>query len=239
MIARRALLILAGVDPCAIVGSASAQSNVAATADPVGDGFADSLAHPGKNITGLSTIAADSIVKHLELLSFIRPRPTRVAVLTNPLDRAHAPQLDSMRAAGRALKIDVLPVVASRTEDYAAAYAAVARERVQALIVLNDAVFYADRQALAAAGLRQRVPVTFGFREGAEAGMLLSYGPSLTALYHRSASFVDRILRGAKPGDPPFEQPTIFELVLNLKTAAALGVTVPQPLLLRADEVIE
>jgi len=212
---------------------------VAATADPVGDGFALSLARPGKNITGMSTIATEAIQKNVELLRLLEPRPRNIAVLTNPLDRAHAPQLERARGAGRAMGIEIAAVSATNAGEFGAAFAAAADRRADAMLVLNDGLFFAEREALAAAGLKQRLPMMFGFRDGAETGMLMSYGPSLTALFHRSASFVARILRGAAPGDLPFEQPTTFELVLNRQTARAIGATLPQALLMRADEVIE
>ena len=212
---------------------------ITSTADPVGDGFALSLARPGKNITGMSTSAAETIQKSVELLGLLDPRPRRIAVLANPLNRANAPQLESVRAAGRATGMAVVHVSASRKADLPAAYETAARERVGAILIFNDGLFYAERQALAQMGRRERLPTMFGFRDGAEAGMLLSYGPNIAALFHRSASFVARILRGAAPGDLPFEQPTIFELVLNRDTARAIGVPLPQALLMRADEVIE
>ena len=211
----------------------------AAIADPVASGFATSLARPGGNITGLSTIGPDVSTKQLELLKTILPKLSRVAVLANPGTSAHPAILKSLQTSGRRIGINVLPIDARTSEEIDRGFATVARERAGAVLILIDGFFLGQRRQLAELAAKHRMPSMSPFREHVEAGVLMSYGQNLADQYRRAATFVDKILKGAKPGEIPFEQPTKIHLAINRKTAKALGLVVPQELLLRADEVIE
>jgi putative ABC transport system substrate-binding protein len=208
--------------------------------DPVGTGLIASLARPGGNVTGVSGSAGLEIFgKQLELLKETVPKVRRVAILSNPANLYHPLAIRELNVAARSLGVQLQLLEARGPNDFDGAFAAMATERVGALLVLSDAMFNLHRTRLADLAARSRLPAAYGTRESVEAGGLMSYGPSLRDLYRRSATFVDKILKGAKPGDLPVEQPTKFELVINAKTAKALGLTIPQPLLLRADEVIQ
>jgi putative ABC transport system substrate-binding protein len=211
----------------------------AVTPDPVVLGLAASLARPGGNVTGLSANAIDLSPKLLELLIAAVPKLSRVAVLVNPASQNHVLFSKAFQAAARKADVQMRPVDVRSAEDFEPAFASMSREGVQAVIVLTDAFFFIHRQRLADLAAKSRLPSIYYQREYVEAGGLMSYGESLAEFYRRSASFVDKILKGAKPGDLPFEQPTRFYLVINRKTAKALGLALPQELLLRADEVIE
>ena len=209
-------------------------------ADPVRLGLAASLARPGANLTGLAFgVGTDLITKSLELLKEAAPAARRVAVLTNPGNPGHADTFESLAKAGRLLALELQFLQAGSAAEIDLAFAAMVRERATALLVAPDPLFGLHRVRLAELAAKHRLPTMYGQRENVDAGGLLSYGPSLVALARRAASYVDKILKGAKPGELPIEQPTTFELVVNLKTAKALGLTIPQSLLLRADEVIE
>jgi putative ABC transport system substrate-binding protein len=212
---------------------------IAATADPVGDGFARSLARPGGNITGLSTSAREVVPKHLELLVAALPKVSRIAVLHNPVNQAHPPMLRNLQDAARPSAVSILPFAASMPQEFDDAFAKMAKERAEALIVIIDAQFIQHRLQIAELTMKHKLPSIYANREYPEGGGLMSYGLNLAGNYHRAAAFVDKILKGAKPAELPFEQPTRFELVINLKTARALGLTIPQSILVRADRVIE
>lgn len=211
-----------------------------AIGDPVGLGLVASLARPGGNITGLTGFVNPEIAgKQLETLRKAAPRASRVAVLWNPDTRGTALSLREAEVAGRALGVQLQPLEARRLTDLDGAFAAMTAKRAGALLVLGDIAFLTNRVRLAALAARSRLPAMYSLREYAEAGGLMSYGPSTTELFRRAATYVDRILKGAKPADLPVEQPTTFELVINLRTARALGLSVPPSVLAAADVVIE
>jgi len=211
-----------------------------AVRDPVGTGLIASLARPRGNVTGLSDSAGLEIVgKQLELLKETVPKIRRVAILSNPANLYHPLAIRELNAAPRSLGMQLQLLEARGPNEFDGAFAAMAKERVGALLVLADGMFNLHRTRLADLAARSRLPAAYGWREYVEAGGLMSYGPSLRDLFRRSATYLDKILKGAKPGDLPVEQPTKFELVINLKTAKALGLTIPPSVLRRADEVIE
>jgi putative ABC transport system substrate-binding protein len=211
---------------------------LALVADPVGSGLVASLAHPGGNVTGLSSTGAELSAKRLQLLKETIPRLTRVAVLRNPANPWHTKVVEDLKAVAPSLSIE-LSVVGMRTpEEIGPAFSAVRRAHAEALYILQDAFFFTHRRTLLGLASKAQLPVIYGERDFADAGALMSYGPNLGDMYRRSAGYVDKILKGAKPADLPIEQPTKFELVVNLKTAKALGITIPESILLRADEVI-
>jgi ABC-type uncharacterized transport system substrate-binding protein len=207
--------------------------------DPVGSGLVASLAHPGGNVTGLSNINAELVGKQLELLKEAVPEVSRVAVLYNPVNPTAGPTLNSSREAARALAVELQVLEVRQPNQLASAFSAMRAWRPGALLVLSDPVFGNDIAHLSKLAAQNRLPAMYSSSTFAEAGGLLSYGPSFSDNWRRAAVFVDKILKGAKPADLPVEQPTKFELVINLKTAKALGLTIPQSLLLRADQVIE
>jgi putative ABC transport system substrate-binding protein len=211
----------------------------AVVGDPVGSGLVTNLAHPGGNVTGLSMMYADISSKRLQLLKEAIPRLTRVAVLWNPDNTYHPIAVNDLKAAARSLFIE-LSVVAVRTpEEIGPAFSAVSRAHAQALYVIEDPLFTTHRPAILKLASKARLPAIYSERQFAVAGGLMSYGANNADLFRRSAGYVDKILKGAKPGDLPIEQPTKFELVVNLKTAKALGLTIPQSILLQADKVIQ
>jgi ABC-type uncharacterized transport system substrate-binding protein len=207
-------------------------------ADPVGSGLVASLSHPGGNITGLSMMYSDISAKQLQLLKEAIPRLTRVAVLWNPDNPYHPKAVQELKAAASSLSMELTLVSVRTPEQFDAAFSDVGRAHAKALFVINDGAFFGHRAALLKLASRARLPVIYGQREVAHEGGLMSYGPDLVVTWRRAADYVDRILKGAKPGDLPIEQPTKFELVVNLKTAKALGITIPESILLRADQVI-
>jgi putative ABC transport system substrate-binding protein len=208
------------------------------TTDPVGTGLVASLARPGGNITGLTNISSELSGKRLELLKEAVPGLSRVAVLWNPDIRGAVLDYKGTESAARALRLEPQSVEVSHAEDFDRAFSAVTSQRAQAIVVLPNPLGFANRPRIASFAHRNRLPSMYPQREYADAGGLMSYGPSLSDLFRRAATYVDKILSGAKP-DLPVEQPTKFELVINLKTAKTLGLTIPQPLLRRADEVIQ
>jgi putative tryptophan/tyrosine transport system substrate-binding protein len=208
-------------------------------ADPENTGHVASLARPGGNITGLSILMTDLNVKGLEFLNATVPAAKRIAVLGSPDMPSYGPSLKALEEPARRLQLQLRTVVARTGSDLETAFPAMARDHVQAVLVLGFGPYMAARQRIAELAVKHRLPTFFPWREQAEAGGLMSYGPDISDLYRRAATYVDKILRGAKPADLPVEQPTKFELVINMKTAKALGLTIPQSLLLRADEVIE
>lgn len=211
----------------------------ASMADPIGSGFATSLAHPGKNITGLSNIPADLSAKQFELLRIMLPRLSRTAVLMNSDVSFHARTLKNLEVAARGLGVTVVPVNARTPDEIERGFARMKQENTDAVVILADSFFIGQRRQITNLAARGRLPSMFYYREDVEAGGLMSYGQNVAEFYRRAAIFVDKILKGAKPGELPIEQPTKIHLAINQKTAKALGLTISQELLLRADEVIE
>jgi putative ABC transport system substrate-binding protein len=207
--------------------------------DPVGLGLVASLARPGGNVTGLSYYNEEISGRRLQLLKELVPGLTRVAVLRNSLVPVHAIFWQETEAAARKLGVALQPLELRGPEDFEAAFTEAKRGNAQALLAFDATLITAFTRRIAALAASNRLPMMYGFREFPDDGGLISYGPSLVVLFRRSASFVDKILKGAKPADLPVEQPTKFELVINLKTAKALGLTIPPTLLTQADEVIE
>jgi len=208
--------------------------------DPLGSGLVASLARPGGNITGPSSMLADVSGKQLALLKETVPTASPVAVLWNPANAVwQAAALRETDAAAHALGLRLQRVEARGPDDLEGAFAAMKRERANALFVPADIIFARHAQRIADLAARNRLPAMYGFREHAEAGGLMSYAADFAVMFRRAAVYVDKILKGAKPADLPIEQPTKFELVINLKTAKALGLTIPQSLLVRADEIIQ
>jgi putative ABC transport system substrate-binding protein len=211
----------------------------ASVANPVETGVTASLAHPGGNITGLSMMASDLSGKYFELLKLMTPKLARVAVLGNPTNPSLSVIFKNVHHAAEKFGVTVVPVEARTRAEIDEAFPMIVRERAGALLVTNDALFAGQRQQLASLALKHRLPSMFPFREDAKAGGLMSYGQDLASYYRRAATYVDKILKGTKPGDMPVEQPTKFELVINRKTAKALGIAIPEQLLIQADEVIQ
>jgi putative ABC transport system substrate-binding protein len=212
---------------------------MATSADPLGTGLVASLNRPGANITGLSLQSPELSGKRLQLLTEIVLGLAQVAVLSNPLNANTAPIVEQTKAAAQSLGVEIHVVEVQAPNQFESAFAAVRRTRAGALIVLPDAVLYGQHPRIVTFTTASHLPALFPEKEVAEAGGLIAYGPSIPASFRRAASYVDKILRGAKPADLPVEQPTTFELVVNLQTARAIGVTIPTSILLRADEVIE
>ena len=206
--------------------------------DPVGAGFVTSLARPGRNITGLSNMDVEVMSKYLELLRAAVPKLSRVTVLVNPVHPRHPDYLKRIHATEKMNSVKISPAQASTASQIEALFGAMKRERTGALIVLPDAFFGAHRRRIAELARELLLPTMFWTPEAVESGGLMSYGQNPTEHYHRAATYVDKILKGAKPGDLPVEQATKIELVINMKTARALGLTM-QDLLFRADKVIE
>ena len=207
--------------------------------DPVGSGFVKSLARPGGNITGLSNISVDISAKHLEMLLGMVPKLSRVAVLVNPDNSSHAMVLKSVQSAAQRTNAKILPAEARTAPEIEKVFSAVAGAKAGAVIVAGDALFNQQVRQIAELAAKHRLPSVGAIREYVDAGGLMSYGPSITESYRRAAIYVDKILKGAKPGDLPIEQPTKFELIINGKTAKILGLTIPKSLLISADKVIE
>ncbi len=208
---------------------------MAIVGDPVGSSLVTNLAHPGGNVTGLSLMTADLSTKRLQLLKDTIPRLTRVAAIWNPDTPFHIKVVEDLKVAAPSLSIEIQFVSARTPEEFGPALSAVSRAHAQALYVIDDPVFFTHRMTLIKLVSKARLPTISAQREF---GGLLSYGANFGDLFRRAAGYVDKILKGAKPGDLPIEQPTKFEFVVNLKTAKALGITIPQSILLRADEVI-
>jgi putative ABC transport system substrate-binding protein len=208
-------------------------------ADPIGSGHIASLAQPGGNITGLSLMMTETNVKLLELFKEVIPGLTRVAVIWDPATPSHGPGLKAVEAAGRALGLQIQAVAVHSTTEFDGAFSAIVREHAGGVLVLSTPLFIAESRRLADLAMTHKLPSMFGPRVHAETGGLLSFGPDRADLWRRGAIYVDKILKGAKPGDLPVEQPTKFELIINLKTARRLGLTIPQLMLVRANEVIQ
>jgi len=240
-------LVALKVDVIVLAGTSAARAAVHATrtipivasvlGDPVAAGLVRSLAKPGGNLTGLAWQAGDLVTKQLQLLQETVPRATRVAALghaaTNSVVRK------ATEAAARSLGVQVDMIDIDVPGDIPGVFEAMRRRGAEALIVLPSPMFYAERRRLAALAARDRLPAIYEVKEYADEGGLMSYGPSFPEMYRRAATYVDKILKGAKPGDLPMEQPTKFDFVINLKAAKAIGLTIPPPVLARADELIQ
>jgi putative ABC transport system substrate-binding protein len=207
--------------------------------DPVAAGWIASLGHPGGNITGLSSQSAELSGKQLEFLKEAVPTVSRIAVLANPTDPNNPPRLHYLQGVAHALRVQLHVLEMQNREDVERAFVAIQHEGIGAFLVLSDTLLIDQvRSDIAAFALRHRLPAMYTAREDVEAGGLMTYRASLPDMYRRAASYVDKILKGTKPGDLPVEQPTKFTLVINLKTAQAMGLTLPPTLLFQADEVI-
>jgi putative tryptophan/tyrosine transport system substrate-binding protein len=209
------------------------------TFDPVESGFVASLARPGGNLTGLSTVNPDAAAKRVELLKEVLPQISRLAVLRNPINSGSQFPLKETEAGAKQLGIRLQTLEARSPEELEGVFRLATSERAGALIVIVDALFNAEQQRISELALRHRLPAMFDSAQYVEAGGLISYGANLSDLFRRAATYVDKILKGAKPGDLPVEQPTKFDLVINLKTAKQIGLTIPPQVLARADKVIK
>ena len=242
LVHRNVDVIFASSTPAAVVAKRATKTIpivFGRCADPVGSGLVTSLAHPGGNVTGWTHEGLELRVKYLDLLKDAVPQATRIGVLWNPGNPIHGPSLKSIEAAAQTLTLKLLPVPVRMPQEIGGAFSVLARQHVQALIVFQDGMFLAHRQEIIARAAMNRLPAMYGTTELVKAGGLMGYGVNLLEMYRHGSSFVDRILKGAKTADLPVEQPRTFELVINLKTAKALGLTIPLSLLQRADQVIE
>jgi len=226
------------------IGAAQRATNtipivMAQTSDAVASGFVANLARPGRNITGISSQAMLVGEKRIQLIKEAVPTATRIAVLTNPANPSHAPGMKVLDKASRSLGLEIHAVEVREAKDLEAAFRAVAKARADAFLLLPDAMLFSQRARILEFALRSRLPSVYWRKEFVEAGGLISYGVDNPAMYRRAATYVDKILKGAKPGDLPVEQPREVEVFVNLKTARALGIQIPQTLLIRADKVIE
>jgi putative ABC transport system substrate-binding protein len=243
-------LVRRKVDLIAAVGAAAAKAATGATrtipivlisvGDPVGLGLVANLAQPGGNVTGLAfSVDVDTYGKGLELLKEAVPGVRRVAIVSNPANPYQPLAIENVRTVARSLGVQLQLLDVKGPGEFDGAFAAMVRERAGALLVMTDPMFTGGGARLADLAFKHKLPSIHGVRENAQAGALMSYGPNFDVISRRAAIYVDKILRGAKPGDLPIEQPTKFELVVNLKTARRLGVTIPPSLLQRADQVLE
>ncbi len=208
-------------------------------ADPVAFGFIESDAHPGGNVTGIAPYVKGLPAKQLELAREVMPAATRIGLLHDMYDPKASPQREEIEAAARSLEIKILPVLVGKTADIAAAYEALANAGVAVVVVEQSNMLIAGRREIADAAAARKLPTVYGYREHVEVGGLVSYGVSLDGCFHRAAYYVDRIMKGTKTADLPVEFPTRLDLSINMRTAKALGLDVPLPLLVRADTVIE
>jgi putative ABC transport system substrate-binding protein len=242
MVRLRVDIIIVITTPAALAAKNATQTIpivIPTAIDPVGAGLVESLARPGGNVTGLSAISSDLVGKRLELLKDVVPGLSRVAVLWNAANPANASAWKETQAAARALGLLLHSQEVRGPQDLEGAFALTAKARPDALLVLGDSLINMHRQHIAEFATQEHLPSVFTGRESVVAGGLMSYGPSLPDRFRRAAYYVDRILKGAKPADLPVEQPMKFELVINLKTAKAFGLTIPPTLLFQADEVIQ
>ncbi len=211
----------------------------AAHADPVGIGHVASLSHPGGNITGLTMLLTDLVAKDLEMFKDALPQVARVGIVWNPTTPSHPPAVKAVKAAGESLGVSLNMVPVTTVEDFDGAFATMTRDGLDGFLVIASPVIVSQRDRLAELALAHRLPGVFATKDNVEAGGLMSYGPDFDDLTRRAALYIVKILNGTKPADLPVEQPTKFELVVNLKTAKALGLKISESFLLRADEVIE
>ena len=236
-----AVIVTAGTPATLAVKKATTSVPVVMTAvgDPVGTGIVPSLSHPGGNITGLTAISTEMDAKRLELLREVVPSVSYIALLWNAASPLQVLAEKQVQAAAQVLRMRVLSLGVKTEEEIKSALAVMARERPDALLVLADRLLLHHRALIMDFATRHRLPGVHAYRELVEAGGLMSFGPSYADMHKRAAYFVDRILKGAKPGDLPVERPRTFELVINLKVARALGLTIPQSVLLRGTEIIQ
>ena len=242
-------LVRAGVDVIVAGGNAAINAArqatksvpivIAQSPDPVAQGWAVSLARPGGNITGLISLASEIELKMVEFLHSVVPGLARLAVLSNPTNRTHAARVAIIRAAARTIGASVVSATAQTPDEIERAFEAMAHQRAQALIVLGDTYFLSQARLIAGLALKNRLPSTHTIPDYAEVGGLIAYGPDIPDNFRRAAGYVDKVLKGAKPAELPIEQPTRFELTINMKTARALGVSVPKTLQFQATRVIE
>jgi putative ABC transport system substrate-binding protein len=212
---------------------------LAISTDPVGSGLVASLARPGGNITGIASSLDDSTPKQLELLTATVPNMTRLGILVTTLSPSYDSVMKRIRASTQLAKLTLVTADARSADELESAFDALSKGRVQAMMVMSDVLFNVSREKIAALAIKHRLPTMFGVREYVDAGGLMSYGESFREFFRRAATYVDRIIKGAKPGDLPMEQPNRFYLTINRKTARALGMKLPAALLARADDVIE
>jgi ABC-type uncharacterized transport system substrate-binding protein len=241
-------LVRLNVDVIVVVASQSALAAKKATrtipviftgvGDPVAQELVASLARPGGNITGLASLSPEVGGKRLELLKEVVPAASRVAILWNPTNSSNALQIKEISPAAKALSLRILSLEASKPDDFEPAFVAMIRERADALSVFADPFLSTHRVRLAQLAAKNRLPAMYGHSDYVEAGGLMSYAPSFSDMSRRAATFVDKILKGAKPADLPVEQPTKFEFIINLKTAKQIGLTIPPNVLVRADKVM-
>jgi putative ABC transport system substrate-binding protein len=242
LVARKVEVIVTAGTPAALAvqrATATIPLVMVAVGDPVGTGLVASLARPGGNSTGLTSIAPDLEGKRLELLMQVVPKLSHVSFLLNPDNAFHVGSEKQARTAAKVLHLDVQFVGVRADSDFDRAFNAIAGQRPDAIILLADRVFLHNRARIVDFAARNRLPAVYPYRELVEAGGLMSFGPNYADMHRRAAIYVDKILKGAKPGDLSVEQPTKFELIINLKSAKAFRLTSPQSLLLRADEVIQ
>ncbi len=241
LIRLRVDLILTRGTPAALAARAPRTVPVvmAASGDPVGSGLVANLAHPGGNVTGLSSGLTEAYPKRVELLKELLPGLARIAAIFNLGNRSAVPQWDVVQSTARSLGVESQLLDVRRPEDLPGLFDAARRQHAEALVVGLDGVTQGNLRPIAELAAKQRLPSIYPEKAYAHLGGLMTYGASDYDMYHRAATYVDKILRGAKPADLPIEQPTTFELVINLKTAKALGLTIPPSLLQRADQVIE
>ncbi len=228
--------------PASLAGKRATQTIpvvMANAGEPVESGLVSSLAHPGGNVTGLSSLTVRIEAKRLGLLREMVPSIARIAALYNMSSPANPPQWREVETAARSLGLQTQLLDVRKPEDLASAFDAATRQRADGLIVGQEGLLQANRRLIVELAAKHRLPAIYRSMEFIEAGGLMAYGPNYPDLYRRAATYVDKIFKGAKPGDLPIEQPTKFELIINLRTAKALGIAVPPPLLLRADEVIK
>ena len=237
------VIVTGGGTPTALAAKQATRSLpivFSSATDPVTDGLVNSLAHPGGNLTGLSNLAPELVGKCLEQIKETVPQVSLVAVLWQPGSvGGHTDMLKAAEVAARALGVRLQIVEARGPADFDRAFSDMTRARAGALAVLGSAIFNSERRRLVDLAAKHRLPTVYTSRDFVDAGGLMTYGPSLADSFRRAAAYVDKILKGTKPGDLPVEQPTKFELLINLRTAKALGLTIPPALLLRADQVIE
>lgn len=243
LVRRKVDLIVTSTTPAALAAKQATPTIpivIGFAADPVGSGIVASLAHPGGNITGWTHVGLELRAKYLELLKQAVPEAIRFGVLWNPTNQVHKPSLKIIEGAAQQLKVELHLVGVQDPKELESAFSAMVGKGVQALVVFPDGMFLAQAPQIIALAARSRFATMYGVREYVEAGGLMAYGANLSEMHRQvGASVVDKILRGANPADLPVAQPTTFELLINLKTATALGLTIPPSLLLRADQVIE
>ena len=242
LLARKVDVIVTAGTPATLAvkrATASVPLVMIAVGDPVGTGIVPSLSHPGGNITGLTSIAQELEGKRLELLREVIPSVSHIAVLWNSASPVQVIQEKAVQAAAQVLRMKVLSLGVRNIEEIEGALAAIVRDRPAALLVLADRLFLHNRARIMDFAAQHRLPGVHAYRELVEAGGLMSFGPSYAGMHRRAATYVDKILKGASPADLPVERPATFELVINQKAAKALGLTIPQSVLLRATEVIQ